>query len=302
MELKINILKHFTGHTGSIYALCRLNDDAFLSAGGDKVVVRWDIKSGNEGVIYAKTTKTVFALPQKGTIFLTGLDDGSISVIDLEKKQEVRNLKYHHSGVFDLCFSERNNLLISCGGDGSAGFINAENFELLKKIEFGSFKIRCCCLSQDQSKAIIGCGNGTIAVINLHNLEIENILPAHRPDFSVNAVCFSPDGNYLLSGSRDAHLHIYDVKNNFAVLQKIPAHNYSIYKIQYSPDGKLFATASRDKTVKIWDAENFKVLARLDKEKYNGHLNSVNTLLWLNDNLLISAGDDRAVIAWQVLL
>jgi WD40 repeat protein len=70
--------------------------------------------------------------------------------------------------------------------------------------------------------------------------------------------------------------------------------------MQYSPNKKYIATASRDKTVKIWDAENLKVLARIDKEKNEGHVNSVNTLQWMSDEVLLTAGDDRSIIAWKV--
>lgn len=301
MQIKASIINRFTGHDAPVYTLQKSKEPGcFYSAGGDKIVAQWDINSDNQGVIITNTTKTVFSLSVNKNILLTGLDDGSIYVLDLLQKEEIRNLKYHNAAVFDISISEKNNLMISCSGDGTAGFINASTFELLKKIEFGNFKIRCCCLSQDQSKAIIGCGNGTIAVINLYSLEIENIMHTHRPDFSVNALCFSPDGNYLLSGSRDAYLNIYDVKNNFSLLQKIPAHNYAIYKICYAPSAKIFATASRDKTIKIWNAETSEMLLRIDKEKLNGHANSVNTLLWQNENTLISAGDDRVVIAWNI--
>jgi WD40 repeat protein len=103
----------------------------------------------------------------------------------------------------------------------------------------------------------------------------------------------------MISGGRDAYLKIWSM-DNFSLLQSIPAHNYAIYSISFSPDRKYFATASRDKTVKIWNADTFEVLVRLDKENFEGHKNSVNKVLWMENNFLISAGDDRAIIIWEV--
>ncbi|PSR03495.1 MAG: hypothetical protein BRD50_05840 [Bacteroidetes bacterium SW_11_45_7] len=63
----------------------------------------------------------------------------------------------------------------------------------------------------------------------------------------------------------------------------------------------MFASASRDKTVKLWDAETFELLKVLDNKKFEGHVHSVNKLLWSHEHdLLISCGDDRSVIIWKV--
>src|SRR5690606_5922586 len=108
---------------------------------------------------------------------------------------------------------------------------------------------------------------------------------------SVFSLCLSPDGKYLLSGSRDAHLKVWDAENKFYLLHTIPAHLFTVNHIAFHPDGKLFASAGRDKHIKIWDAQSFQLLKVIDKEKFQGHVNSVNRLLWLkNSNYLVSAG------------
>ncbi|HQF28656.1 MAG TPA: WD40 repeat domain-containing protein, partial [Bacteroidia bacterium] len=58
--------------------------------------------------------------------------------------------------------------------------------------------------------------------------------------------------------------------------------------------------ASRDKTVKIWDPESLEVIIRLEKQEADGHVNSVNKLLWLNNTDLLSAGDDRSIALWKM--
>ena len=83
----------------------------------------------------------------------------------------------------------------------------------------------------------------------------------------------------------------------------IPAHMFTINDIVFSPDGKLMATAGRDKHIKIWDAEAFNLLKVIDREKFGGHINSVNKLFWSNwNNYLISCGDDKAVMVWEIVI
>jgi WD40 repeat protein len=118
---------------------------------------------------------------------------------------------------------------------------------------------------------------------------------------SVNAICFHPNGQWLLSGSKDAHLKIWDITDDFALHLSIPAHNYAIYSIVFHPEGHLFATGSRDKTIKIWDSENLDFLLRIDAANHLGHVNSVNDLKWTSHKgYLISGSDDRSLIVWEI--
>ena len=117
---------------------------------------------------------------------------------------------------------------------------------------------------------------------------------------SVNSIAFSPDDGLLSAGGQDAHLSgvvIDDVKKAY----RLPAHHFAIYDSKFSPDGSLLATCSQDKSIKIWDPFKPKLLKVIDKERSNGHLFSVNALLWLkHENILVSASDDRTIKTWKL--
>jgi WD40 repeat protein len=66
-------------------------------------------------------------------------------------------------------------------------------------------------------------------------------------------MAFTPDSRYILAGTDDGLLRIWDVAT-WRILDTIKAHDGSIRAIAFSPDGKLMATASHDWSVKIWDA------------------------------------------------
>ena len=143
---------------------------------------------------------------------------------------------------------------------------------------------------------VVGCGDGTIRFIDIQlNIEI-HCIQAHQA--SVNALCFHPTENKLISGGKDALLKVWEL-DNYEEVTSVPAHNYAIYSIVLSPDQSLFATASRDRTIKIWETDSQRFLVRIDAEKYAGHSHSVNKILWM-DSLLLSAGDDRKVIGWKI--
>ena len=242
---------------------------------------------------------------------LVGTSAGSIHVLDLEKKTELKILQHHTSSIFDLKYSAQTNCFYSAGVDGNFAICSLETLSLIKIKKLCEDKVRSiafnyhtnlptACLPDRQGQAgeiAIASGDCNIRIFDLTTLEEKKIFVAHT--LSANIICYSPDGAIVLTGGRDAYLNIWDAKS-YTLIKSIPAHNYAIYDIVFSPDAKLFATASRDKTVKIWDAENFEMLVRINKENFEGHVNSVNKLLWSGD-YLVSTGDDRAVMVWEVI-
>jgi len=118
---------------------------------------------------------------------------------------------------------------------------------------------------------------------------------------SVFSLCFSPDGRFLLSGSRDAHLKIWDVAQAYQAQQDIVAHLFAINHIVFSPDQRWFATCSMDKSIKVWDAASFRLLKVIDRARHAGHGTSVNKLMWSSfDNLLLSGSDDKRISVWSI--
>jgi hypothetical protein len=157
-------------------------------------------------------------------------------------------------------------------------------------------KLRSVFFDEELNKTFVGCGEGMFYVFDDDTMEVTYSNQLSKQGFSINAIINYTD-EILLCGGRDAHLRWVD-KKDYTVINSIPAHNYAIYKIGFSPDKKIFATASRDKTLKIWDAAANQIIQRIEQTS-DGHLNSVNTLLWMDDNTLISAGDDRSINIWK---
>jgi centriolar protein POC1 len=111
---------------------------------------------------------------------------------------------------------------------------------------------------------------------------------------------YTPSGDYLISGSRDAQVKIWDAKS-FNLIHNIPAHLFAVNSIVCHPVLSYFATASMDKSIKIWGADDFKLYKVISREKgYPSHQLSTNKLVW-NGNQLISVSDDKRIISWNVI-
>jgi WD repeat-containing protein 61 len=299
--MKLQFQHRFTGHQGSIYALVKGQDaGVFYSGAGDKIVAQWDINHTGDGTLIAKTTDSIYCmhfLPEQNRL-LIGQGSGGVHIIHLKENKEERLLKLHDQAVFSILSSKKHELIFTLGGDGILCVLNDQSFEVVQRIRLSEKKLRAIVINKNQDRIYVGCGDGSIVELLLPSLKISHRFQSHGLDFSVNALSFSPDETKLFSGSRDAHLNVFQL-DNYELISSIPAHNFAIYDIAFDPTGKYFATASRDKSVKIWDYNSISVLERLEGNDGKGHINSVNKLLWLEDGTLLSAGDDRAVQSWK---
>ncbi|MFT5253133.1 MAG: WD repeat-containing protein 61 [Flavobacteriales bacterium] len=297
-------IAQFDGHTGAIYTLERAAEPhLFYSCSDDNMVVQWNLQNHEDNHAVVRIPTKAFALkflPDKN-LLLVGNYTGGIHIIDLNEKKEIKLLQVHKQIIFDIQYLPSKECFLAASQDGSFSVWSAKDFSLIKVNQLSNLKLRCIELYVERNEAAIGCEDGTVRIIELDTFNEIKTLKGHDEGFSVNAAIYHPNGNTLITGSRDAHLNIWDVKNEYKLLDRIPAHNYSIYSIAFIDNGRLFATGSRDKTIKIWDSESTELLLRIDR-KLEGHKNSVNKILWSSYNdILLSTGDDRTIKAWNIL-
>lgn len=304
MKISVNKIFHLTGHQASIYALATGTDEKLIYTGSsDKMIARWNIAEKKADHFAATMPLAVYQLlyDNKLNRIYAGSGGGAVHIIDMTAKKEIKNLILHpNTAIFDLIKVEKFNLIISAAADGSIAAIDATNFDLVAKNKLCEQKIRSLCFLESSEVLLSACGDGFIRVLELPGLKVVNQFYAH--DLSANKVIKHPEKEIILSGGRDAHLNIIEWPS-CKIMEKIPAHNFAIYDIVFNPENSLFATASRDKNIKIWDANSMQFLYRIDKEKNEGHINSVNKLLWTKyENILVSTGDDRSIIGWKIAL
>lgn len=67
----------------------------------------------------------------------------------------------------------------------------------------------------------------------------------------VLSVAFSPDGNWLISGSKDRSVQFWDPRTAATHLM-LQGHKNSVISVAVSPSGKAFATGSGDCRARLW--------------------------------------------------
>ncbi|MBS4098683.1 MAG: TIR domain-containing protein [Sulfuricella sp.] len=90
----------------------------------------------------------------------------------------------------------------------------------------------------------------------------------------VNSIAVSPDGTWLVSGSHDTSVGVWDMASG-ECLAKLSGHEGSIESVAISPDGNTFLSASHDKSLHRWDSQARNTLAVFNLD---GWPNSIQVL------------------------
>ncbi|MEZ5023410.1 MAG: hypothetical protein R2728_09145 [Chitinophagales bacterium] len=303
--INVSIKQIFTGHAEPIYALAS-NDEtsSFYSGSGDGFVGEWSLKSGRFEKPVAKSESTIYSLLKMDNqpIIFIGLQDGVLNIIDTGNKSIIKSLKLFNSGIFDMAFLPRLNWLLLASGDGNLGIVDATSFTLKHTIHLSKKSLRCVDVSPCGDFAIIGASDHQLYFLDFRDgIKTKQTIPAHKN--SVFTAIYK-EGYSLLTGGRDALLKEWDwlhESKEWGFKQSIEAHNYTINKIAKHPSDQWIATSSRDKTIKIWNFDTLKLLKVINLEKFqDSHTHSINTLLWIDNETLLSAGDDKKIIAWKI--
>jgi WD40 repeat protein len=116
-----------------------------------------------------------------------------------------------------------------------------------------------------------------------------------QDDIGATSAVFSPDGNTIVTASRDNTAKMWDATSG-KLLFSLSGHQGRLESIAYAPDGKTIATASDDKTAKVWDSASGKLLFTL-----TGHEHTVQSVVYAPDGkTIVTASDDRTAKVWEV--
>lgn len=295
-------IREYVGHAESVYALTPGNLKlSFLSGAADGVVAEWDAATGANIRGAVKAPVAVYALRifrlAEQTVLLVGQSDGGLQFVDVTENKLLKSAKAHERGIFDFA-RFGGDMAIAAGGDGKLSLWRLETCRLELEAKISAESIRAFALSPDESFLAVGASDGKIRIFEVPTLKKTAEWTAH--DDSVFALDFHPQNDLLFSGGKDARLKSWVVSQGFSPKNDVAAHLFAVKDLKCSPDEIHLATSSMDKTVKIWRADSMKLIKVIDPVREEGHKNSANALLWLNEKELLSAGDDRKIIHWKL--
>ena len=112
---------------------------------------------------------------------------------------------------------------------------------------------------------------------------------------SVFSTDFSPDNQFILSGSEDTTVRLWSTRT-WSNLVCYRGHNYPVWDVDFSPFGFYFASASHDKTARFWSSDRIYPL-----RIFAGHLSDVECVKFHpNSNYVATGSSDKTCRLWDV--
>jgi WD40 repeat protein len=110
-----------------------------------------------------------------------------------------------------------------------------------------------------------------------------------------DCLAFSPDGRFILSGSYDKTLKLFNT-NTKMLVRTFKGHSAHVWSVAFSPDGQRALSASRDTTIKLWNLSTGKVI-----RTFEGDSDYVLSVAYSSDGQrALSGGSENTIKLWNL--
>lgn len=229
-------------------------DDSRLATGDEAYQVRlWDSKTG-EALCNWEHDSGIdgIAWSNNGAVLAAGTESGLVVLYDPESHEKTGELKVG-STVNSIQFTADDSQFIIGGNvqtkNSETGKVDYTGFgklvsvkDLKVIVEYGEHKasVKSIRMSPDQRFVATGAFDNRLRVFDM---QTGKLLKEHQNDLKIEAVAFTPDGQFLVSGGHQRSIDFYSTKD-WELVYQLPSARTEY--IDFSHDSRLMLTGHED--------------------------------------------------------
>lgn len=241
---------------------------------------------GHRGRVFA------VALSEDAAVLVSGANNGSIRLWNVQSGECIRTLKGHKHAVREIVISSNERIYSSCE-DGSIGVWDFKTGELITTFRGHSQAVYGLAIAQNGKVLVSSSKDGSIRIWDVDKEACSKVL--HYGRSWVNSIAIVPGGNQVLAGSEDGAINLWDITTGKR--EELPKqHSGWVWSIALSPISSQMVSGSSDSTVRLWDLQSRKWLA-----VFEGHRDMVSKVAVTKDGRWVVSGSiDKTAIIWDV--
>ncbi|KAI3629838.1 hypothetical protein MIR68_011273 [Amoeboaphelidium protococcarum] len=267
---------------GDLYirSVCFSPDGKLLATGAEDRLIRlWDIAQNKVVKQFSGHEQDIYSLDYSmdGKIIVSGSGDRTARIWSIEDEECKQTLTVDDSssatardaGITSVAISADGKYVAAGSLDKMVRVWNAEDGHLLAQMDGHKDSVYSVAFNpnadaQHKLTLVSGSLDKTLKLWDLSELSSQKDSADYQPscigtlvghrDF-VLSVAFSPDGTFLLSGSKDRSVQIWDVRTQTSMMV-LHGHKNSVISVAVSPAGNLLATGSGDCKARCWQIDS----------------------------------------------
>lgn len=200
------------------------------------------------------------AFSKNGALLAAGCRDGKIRVWNLASGALERTVEAKGANLLAA-----HGHFSTVGADGSIAIRSWESDQTVRQVPAPRPRAFAVVSSPD-GKLIAGAGRaadtGSENLVRVWDSTGKERFQSLAGVGGISRMVFSPNGEFLIAGSYDADLRVWDTRNG-ELKRKVEELTVSMFDMTFSPDGKHLATAGVDRIVYLWETANWRLVRKL---------------------------------------
>jgi len=306
MNFESGEIRRFTGHTTKVVSVAFSPDNRYATTGSFDGARLWDVQTGKELRQFVSLPGSDgvwdLAFSPDGTYIIGRIGLTPTVLWDAQTGQEIRRFSYTGPGILS---PDGKHIFLG----GASVLIDAATGEVIHT--FKGSGVRCAAFSPDGRYIVVCTTTSEGYVAQLWNTQTGEVIrtfsgneTTHHTD-QILAVAYSPNGRYVLTGSQDKTVRLWDVATANQVRTFVDTkltnakttHTDGVFAVAFSPDTHYVLTGSFDKMAKLWDVESGTLLNTLH------HPGEVFSVAFSPDgNYFLTGSDNGLVRLWDTKL